>query len=89
MSLDISVVIPVCNEEENVEPLAREVAQALAGRPFELIFVDDGSTDGTANAVRAVRDSGIPQIRLLRHSFHCSRAFLPALLQWPGKATYE
>lgn len=74
MTLDISVVIPVCNEEQNVEPLAREVAQALNGRNFELIFVDDGSTDGTANAVRAARDAGIPQIRLLRHSFRSGQS---------------
>ena len=74
MTPDISVVVPVCNEEENVGPLAREVAQALAGTPFELIFVDDGSTDGTADAVRATRDSGIPQIRLLRHSFRSGQS---------------
>jgi dolichol-phosphate mannosyltransferase len=68
MTLEVSVVVPVCNEAENVEPLAREIAQALAGRQFEILFVDDGSTDGTAAAVRAARDAGIKQIRLLRHS---------------------
>ncbi len=66
--MDLSVVIPVCNEEDNVMPLAREVAAALAGRQFELIFVDDGSTDGTAAAALRARAAGIPQIRLLRHS---------------------
>ena len=44
---DLSVVIPVCNEQDNVVPLAREIAVALAGREFEVLFVDDGSTDGT------------------------------------------
>ena len=64
----ISVVIPVCNEEENVLPLAREIEAALRGRhPFEILFVDDGSTDGTADAVRAARGE-IPEVRLLRHS---------------------
>jgi dolichol-phosphate mannosyltransferase len=64
----VSVVIPVCNEEENVLPLAREIHAALAGRhPFETLFVDDGSTDGTAAAVRAARAEGMPEIRLLRH----------------------
>jgi dolichol-phosphate mannosyltransferase len=64
----ISVVIPVCNEVDNVEPLAREVQAALAAyRPFEIIFIDDGSTDGTAEAVRAARDAGVPEIRLLQH----------------------
>lgn len=64
----ISVVIPVCNEEDNVVPLAREIEAALRGRrPFEILFVDDGSTDGTAAAVRAAREE-IPEVRLLRHS---------------------
>jgi dolichol-phosphate mannosyltransferase len=71
---EISVVIPVCNEAENVGPLATEVARALAGREFEILFVDDGSTDGTAEAVRASRDSGIPQVRLLRHSFRSGQS---------------
>ena len=65
---DLSVVIPVCNEVDNVAPLAREVAAALRPRlSIELIFVDDGSSDGTAEAVRCVRDD-VPEIRLLRHS---------------------
>jgi len=64
----LSVVIPVCNEEDNVLPLAREIAAAL--RPvtsIEILFVDDGSTDGTAAAVRSAREE-IPEVRLLRHS---------------------
>jgi dolichol-phosphate mannosyltransferase len=66
--LDVSVVIPVCNEEENVLPLAREIHAALAGRfAFETIFVDDGSTDGTARAVVAARLQGMPEVRLVRH----------------------
>ncbi|HWJ05369.1 MAG TPA: glycosyltransferase [Steroidobacteraceae bacterium] len=64
----MSVVIPVCNEDENVLPLAREIHAALTGRhSFEQIFVDDGSTDGTAAAVLAARAQGMPEIRLLRH----------------------
>ena len=67
--LDVSVVIPVCNEQENVEPLAREIHAALAGRyAFETIFVDDGSTDGTSQAVLAAKAAGMPEIRLIRHA---------------------
>ena len=58
----------MCNEQENVLPLAREIHAALHGRyRFETIFVDDGSTDGTAAAVRAARADGMPEIRLVRH----------------------
>jgi dolichol-phosphate mannosyltransferase len=74
MTPELSVVVPVCNEAENVGPLAREIADALSGRPFEILFVDDGSTDKTAEAVRAARDAGIPQIRLLRHSFRSGQS---------------
>jgi dolichol-phosphate mannosyltransferase len=67
--LQVSVVIPVCNEQDNVLPLAREILVALAGRyRFETIFVDDGSTDRTGPAVRSAREDGMPQIRLIRHS---------------------
>jgi len=73
MTPELSVVVPVCNEEENVGALAREIATALAGRPFEILFVDDGSTDATAAAVLAARVT-IPEIRLLRHSFRSGQS---------------
>jgi dolichol-phosphate mannosyltransferase len=73
VSLEISVVVPVCNEVENVGPLAREIATALAGREFEILFVDDGSTDATSEAVLEARKS-IPEIRLLQHSFRCGQS---------------
>src|SRR6187401_2418350 len=68
----LSVVIPVCNEAENVGPLAQEIHAALAtyqGREFgsEIIFVDDGSTDNTVAALQAARANGIPELRVIRH----------------------
>ena len=57
----VSVVVPLYNEEENVPILQRELAAALAGLDYELIFVDDGSTDGT---VASVADD--PRIRVLQ-----------------------
>ncbi len=44
----ISVVVPVFNEEENIPNLQSELSAALAGLDYEIIFVDDGSSDGTA-----------------------------------------
>jgi glycosyltransferase involved in cell wall biosynthesis len=63
----ISVVVPVRNEEGNVAPLVAEIANALEGRdPFEMIFVDDGSTDETPIILANLRGS-YPQLRQLRH----------------------
>ncbi|QJA06277.1 glycosyltransferase family 2 protein [Thermosulfurimonas marina] len=54
----ISVVIPVHNEEKNIEPLFREIVAALEplGEPFEVLFVNDGSTDGTAEVLRRLKE---------------------------------
>ncbi len=43
----VSVIVPLFNEEENVPILQQELAAALSGIPYEIIFVDDGSTDRT------------------------------------------
>lgn len=47
----ISVVIPLYNEEDNVADMQKEVAEALEGREYELVLVDDGSTDSTVQRV--------------------------------------
>ncbi|MEZ5533073.1 MAG: glycosyltransferase family 2 protein [Steroidobacteraceae bacterium] len=68
MKPEVSIVIPVYNEADNVEPLAREIAAALAGRAYEVLFIDDGSTDATGECVLRLRDAGVAPLRLLRHS---------------------
>jgi len=73
MSVDFSVVVPVCNEEENVEPLAREIDAAMHALSYEMIFVDDGSTDDTA-AVLAKLKTSLPALRVLRHSFRSGQS---------------
>jgi len=73
MSPEFSVVVPVCNEAENVEPLAREIDAALAGRPYEMIFIDDGSTDETATILRRLKTE-LPALRVLRHSFRSGQS---------------
>ncbi len=47
----LSVVVPLYNEEENVGPLQEEIGQVLEGQDYELLLVDDGSTDATAERV--------------------------------------
>ena len=73
MNPEFSVVVPVCNEAENVEPLAREIAAAMAGRAYEMIFIDDGSTDETAAILQRLR-AELPALRVLRHSFRSGQS---------------
>jgi glycosyltransferase involved in cell wall biosynthesis len=69
--MELSIVIPVYNEEENVEPLIRELTGVLAplGKTCEIIAVDDGSKDGTFAALRRVRctESMLKIVRLKRN----------------------
>jgi dolichol-phosphate mannosyltransferase len=75
VSIEVAVVVPVCNEAQNVAPLARQIAAVLRGRvAFEMIFVDDGSTDGTAEAALRAREEGLSELRLLRHSFRSGQS---------------
>ena len=73
MSVDFSVVVPVCNEAENVEPLAREIDAALNNRAYEMIFVNDGSTDETAAILKKLKSS-LPALRILSHSFRSGQS---------------
>jgi glycosyltransferase involved in cell wall biosynthesis len=63
---EFSVVLPVRNEAENVEALAREITDALSGRAFEIIFVDDSSQDDTRARLFALRHN-IPNLRIIGH----------------------
>ncbi len=68
----VSVVVPVKDEVENVGPLVREIAAAMARLPgdlaahHEIIFIDDGSQDGTHQALMALKPE-IRGLRVLRH----------------------
>lgn len=63
----LSVVIPAYNESPNVEACYRELAGVLdaIGRPAEVVFVDDGSTDGTFAALSSLA-AGDPRVRVIR-----------------------
>ena len=65
--VELSAVVPVYNEVENVAALHEELSVALKaiGRPYEIIFVDDGSSDGTVAALLALRQ-GDPQLRIVK-----------------------
>ncbi len=63
----ISVVIPCRNEAQNLAFLLGEVDAALAGRDYEILVVDDGSTDATANVLAERMAGGASHIRHIRH----------------------
>jgi dolichol-phosphate mannosyltransferase len=80
-AIAVSVVVPVLNEQDNVAPLIAEIRAAFiegSGAPggfepgafkpggFEIVYVDDGSDDGTPAALTAARESA-PELRVLRH----------------------
>lgn len=69
MPVDISIIVPVFDEEDNVLPLAREIAGALDKEPrtFELVFVDDGSRDKTWDRIQEARRLD-PRVRGVRHA---------------------
>ena len=63
----LSVVVPVFNERDNVVPLIDEITAALRGRiDFEIVYVDDASKDDTL-AVLTSAKAGNPELRVLRH----------------------
>lgn len=64
---ELSVVVPVFNEEANILPLVGEIASALRDvADFEIVYVDDASTDGSP-AVLAQAKAAFPELRVLRH----------------------
>jgi dolichol-phosphate mannosyltransferase len=72
--MDLSVVIPVKNEAENIAPLAGEIRAALDGLvEYEILFVDDGSNDATGAEVSRLA-ARMPQVRLLHHARNCGQS---------------
>lgn len=69
-----AVVAPMLNEAENIELMAREIAEACAPvGPFEAIFVNDGSTDDTSGKIASLRDE-FPWLREVRHAEPCGQS---------------
>ena len=65
--VEISVLVPVMNEAGNIAPLIDEICAVFKGRRFEIIYVDDASTDNTAAELSALLQK-VPQLRVLRHA---------------------
>ncbi len=66
--VDISLVLPARNEASNVGPLVREIRMALDGvMDYEVIYVDDGSTDHTLAELRSLKNTGFSRLRIMHH----------------------
>lgn len=64
----LSVVVPVFNEQHNIAPLVHEITAALRGLlPFEIIYVDDCSKDASRDVLKQLRTQ-IPELRVFGHS---------------------
>lgn len=68
----LSIVLPCFNEEKNVAPLYQKLVKACPGIDYEMIFVDDGSGDGTCGEVDRLRrlDPGVRLLRFVRNAGH-------------------
>jgi dolichol-phosphate mannosyltransferase len=72
--MELSVVVPVHNEEDNVEPLIAEIERVLVDTgDYEMVFVDDGSTDRTLDRLDGLRVR-YPRLRVLRHRRCCGQS---------------
>jgi dolichol-phosphate mannosyltransferase len=70
----ISVIVPVKNEQENIKPLLQEIAKSLRGfAPFEIIYIDDGSTDQTSEILHASGEE-FHELRFLSHKTSCGQS---------------
>lgn len=70
----ISVVVPVCNEEENIKPLLDEIVATSHKCPItEIVYVDDASTDQTLARLRDYQKNE-KRLRIVRHSQRCGQS---------------
>jgi len=80
----VSVIVPVRNEAENIAPLVAEIAAALAGRSFEVIYVNDGSTDGTEAELARLKAQH-PWLRQIRHARSCGQSAALRTGMWAAR----
>ncbi|NLP02254.1 MAG: glycosyltransferase family 2 protein [Fibrobacter sp.] len=72
----ISIVIPLCNEEESLSPLMNQIHEVMGSLEceYEVLFVDDGSTDGSFGVLQQLRNQFGNIIRIYRLSNNCGKS---------------
>jgi glycosyltransferase involved in cell wall biosynthesis len=85
----LSIVVPVYNEEENIHPLYDEILKSMAKfkAPWELIFIDDGSSDQSASKIREIIEKNHEQVSalILRRNFGQTAAIAAGIDQAQGE----
>lgn len=83
----ISLVIPMYNEEDNVEPLVNEAAEALSGfDKYEIVVVDDCSKDATVEKLKVMQNK-LHQLRIIKHERNAGQSV--AVINGVKNATYD
>ncbi|MGE4587329.1 MAG: glycosyltransferase family 2 protein [Mangrovibacterium sp.] len=67
MEKELSMVVCIYNEEQNILPLGRQIQKALEGIDYEVIYVDDGSNDRSREMIRSIADSRFVLVELKRN----------------------
>jgi len=63
----LSIVVTVFNEEDNIKPLVKSIFESLQGIDFEIIYVDDGSTDNTVQEIRSLNSKKVKLIEFRKN----------------------
>jgi glycosyltransferase involved in cell wall biosynthesis len=86
--MKLSIIVPVYNEEENLDMLHEEIAEAVnpLALPWELIFVDDGSKDNSVQKIRQIVKANPEKVRavVLRRNFGQTAAIAAGIDQASG-----
>lgn len=74
--MNLSIVVPLLNENESLTPLYESIAGVLdpLGHPYEIVFVDDGSRDGSFDVIKKLRDAHGEKVRAVRFARNYGKA---------------
>jgi dolichol-phosphate mannosyltransferase len=75
----VSIIIPTYNEADNIVPLVERIHSAMEGRPYEILFVDDNSQDGTADTVASLVSKYPVKVLIRRHKRGLATAIIDGL----------